>query len=266
MFGRRLLLVAMALLALAACDPHTIEIRFDPAVGDGYRFRSDVRTEVERTIDGETTVEEASSVLDATERVVAVEDDEIRIEVTLERDGTTQRTYDVRFDRSDRLTAIDLVEGVPAEALGLDLATDLPADVASPPAGPLEPGTTWEIERVVEIDGQPDPIVVRGTGRVDSLGVVDGNDVAVVVVDLEVPIRSAIETADGEVTVRGMQTSTSRTTYDLDDGAARSDRTDITGVVAVVVEPPTGIVAAPVEGSISYRVETRTRRVPDDAS
>lgn len=260
---RRLFLVAMTVLVVAACDPHTIEIRFDPAVGDGYRFRSDVRTEVERTIDGETTVEDASSVLDATERVVAVDEDEVRIEVTLERDGTTQRTYDVRFDRGDRLTAIDLVEGVPADALGLDLATDLPADVASPPSGPLEPGTTWEIERVVEIADQTDPIIVRGSGRIDSLGVVDGYDVAVVLVDLEVPIRSRIETADGEVTVRGTQTSRSRTTYDLTDGAARSDRTDISGDVTVIVQPPTGIVAAPVEGSISYLVETRTRRVPE---
>lgn len=263
MSTRRLLLVAMTLLAVAACDPHTVEIRFDPAVGDGYRFRSDVRTEVERTIDGETTSEDSSSVLDATERVVAVDDDEIRIDVTLERDGTTQRNYEVRFDRGDRLTAIDLVEGVPADALGLDLATDLPADVASPPPGPLEPGTTWAIERVVEIAGQVDPIVVRGSGRIDSLGVVDGNDVAVVVVDLEVPIRSTIETADGEVTVRGTQQSRSRTTYDLADGAARSDRTDITGDVSVIVEPPTGVVAAPVEGTIAYRVETRTRRVPE---
>ena len=233
-------------------------------MGDGYRFRSDVRTEVERTIDGETTVEDASSVLDATERVVSVDDDEVRIEVTLERDGTTQRTYEVRFDRGDRLTAIDLVEGVPADALGLDLATDLPADVASPPAGPLEPGTRWEIERVVEIAGQAEPIVVRGKGRIDSLGVVDGNEIAVVVVDLEVPIRSMIDTADGMVTVRGTQRSTSQTTYDLADGAARSDRTDITGDVGVVVEPPAGIVAAPVEGSIAYRVETRTQRVPED--
>ncbi|MDE0803377.1 MAG: hypothetical protein OSA99_08640 [Acidimicrobiales bacterium] len=259
---RRLLFVALSLLVLSGCDPHTIEIRFEPAVGDAYRFRSDVRTEVARTIEGETTTEDASSVLDATERVIAVDDDEVRIEVTLERDGTTQRTYDVRFDRGDRLTAIDLVEGVPADALGLDLATDLPADVASPPPGPLEPGTAWVIERVVEIAGEADPIVVRGTGRIDALGVVDGNDVAVVVVDLEVPIRSTIETADGEVTVRGEQTSRSRTTYDLTDGAARSDRTDITGEVAVIVAPPDGIDAAPVEGAIAYRIETRTRRVP----
>ncbi len=257
--------VLVVALGLAACDPGTVAIRFDPAVGDTYRFRSDISTHVIRTLDGETTVEDADSVLDATEVVTAVDGAEITIDVTLERDGATQRSYEVRFDRADRLTAIDLVEGVPADALGLDLANDLPADIASPPSGPLEPGTTWEIERVVEVAGQPDPIVVEGIGRIDSLGVVDGHDVAVVEVDLTVPIRSVIETADGVVTVRGTQTSASRTTYDLDDGAAREDRTDITGDVDVVVRPPDGIVAEPVDGAIRYEIGTRTVRVRADS-
>lgn len=258
---RRALGVLVVLLAAAACDPHTVTIRFDPAVGDRYRFRSDISTRVERSIEGETTVEEDDSVLDATERVVAVDGEDVTVEVTLERDGTTRRTYEVRFDRGDRLTAIDLVEGVPAESLGLDLADDLPADIASPPDGPLEPGTTWAIERTVRSEDGTDPVVVRGRGRIDSLGVVDGHDVAVVVVDLTVPIDSAIDTSDGLVTVRGTQSSSSRTTYDLADGAARGDRTDITGDVVVVVQPPSGIDAEPVRGTVGYRVETRTERV-----
>jgi hypothetical protein len=260
---RRLLAVA-TLALVAACEPGTVVIRFDPAVGDGYRFRSDVTTEVERTIDGETTVEEATSELLATERIVAVGADEITVDVTLERDGAIQRSYEVRFDRGDRLTAIDLVEGVPADALGLDLANDLPADLASPPPGPLEPGETWIIERIIEVAGQEDPIVVHGRGRVEALGVVDGNDVAVVVVELRVPIRNAIETTDGVVRVQGDQVSRSETTYDLADGAARSDRTDITGDLEVRVTPPSGVSAAPVAGTISYRVSTETERVPDD--
>lgn len=259
-------LAAALALVLAACDPGTVGIRFDPEIGDTYRFRSDITTRVVRTIDDETSVEDADSVLDATEVVTAVDDDEITVAVTLERDGATQRSYEVRFDRGDRLTAIDLVEGVPADALGLDLANDLPADIASPPAGPLEPGERWEIRRRVDVAGQPDPIVVEGVGRVDSLGVVDGNDVAVVVVELSVPIQSVIETSDGIVTVSGTQTSSTRTTYDLDDGAARQDRTDITGDVAVVVEPPRGVEADPVEGAIRYEIETRTVRIPVETS
>lgn len=262
MIIRRGLALAAVVLVVTACDPHTVVIRFDPAIGDGYRFRSEITTRVERTIDDETVIEVGDSVLDATELVTDVDDDEITVEVTLERDGATQRSYEVRFDRGDRLTAIDLVEGVPAEALGLDLANDLPADIASPPSGPLEPGASWVIERTVEVASPANRITVRGTGTVDSLGVVDGNDVAVVVVDLSVPIRSTIDTPDGIVTVRGLQTSTSTTTYDLADGAARGDQTEIAGLVDVVVEPPTGIVAEPVRGTIDYQVGTRTERVP----
>ncbi len=264
MSARRVLVIAVLAFVVAACDPHTVAIRFDPAVGDGYRFRSDITTEIERTIDGATTGEDSESVLVATERIVAVDDDEVTVEVTLERDGSTQRTYEVRFDRGDRLTAIDLVEGVPADALGLDLATDLPGDVASPPDGPLEPGVSWEIARTFAPAGRDALVTVRGRGRVESLGVVDGNDVAVIVVELSVPIRSRIDTADGVVTVRGTQSSTSRTTYDLDDGAARGDDTEIRGTVEVLVEPPAGIVAAPARGTIGYRIDIATVRVPTD--
>ena len=86
------------------------------------------------------------------------------------------------------------------------------------------------------------------------------------VVELSVPIRSVIETSDGTVTVVGMQSSASRTTYDLEDGAAREDRTDITGDVDVIVQPPDGIEADPVEGEIRYEIETRTVRVAVDSA
>lgn len=268
MFRRRRSALAglvVAALFSVACEEHTVTIRFDPDVGDRYSFRSQISTEVEREIDGERTVESARSELEATESVIAVDDDTVTVEVTLDRDTAPSRSYEVRFDRADKLTAIDLIEGVPAEALGLDLATDLPTDVASPPDGPLEPGDTWVIERTFTVEGREEPSVVTGTGRVDALGVEDGHEVAVVVVDLRVPVHSVVDTAAGRVTIVGVQTSRSRTTYDLADGAARGDRTDIDGDLDVVVEPPAGVVAPPVPGRIRYRVETETSRVPDAA-
>ena len=253
-------LTAVVALGLSACEEHTVTIRFDPEAGDVYRVRSDVETEVFRTVADETAVERSTSRLDATETVVAVDGDATVVEVRVGRDGAAPRTYDVRFDKTGRLSVIDLVEGVPAEALGLDLATDLPPDIASPPSGPLEPSTTWEIDREVT-DADDRSFTVTGTGRVASLGVEDGVDVMVVEVRLEVPLRSVVVTADGKVTVRGSQTVESRTTYDLADGTARADRTDIRGAVDVVVEPPAGIVAPPVPGDIRFAIETRTRRV-----
>lgn len=261
MSARRVVaLVAAAVFVLAACEEHTIAIRFEPEIGDEYRFRSDIATEVASTIDGETDVTRSTSRLDATEAVVDIDDESVEVEVTVQRDSAAPRTFDVRYDRAGRLATIDLIEGVPAEALGLDLGTDLPADVASPPSGPLEPGAIWQIDRPIERDGA-ETVVVTGKGTIDSLGVEDGRDVAVVVVELEVPVRSTVDTADGRVTLLGSQFSSSRTTYDLADGTARTDRTEIRGDVDVIIEPPAGIDAPPVPGSVRYEVDIETRRI-----
>lgn len=258
-----MLLVLAALAAttlLAACDPHTITIQFDPEVGDRFQFRSRIRTEFNRTLDGaadEVVVDE--SVLDATESVTDVDDAEVTVDVIIARDGAPARSYSARFDRGDHLTAVNLIEGTPADSVGVDLATDLPADLASPPAGPIEPGTRWTIERTIDTgDGE---IVVTGTGRIRSLGVEDGRDVAVVEVSLRVPIRSTLELPNGLTRLDGVQVSESVTTYDIADGTVRSDTTEITGEVEVVVEPPAGIAAEPVPGTITYTVSTDTDRI-----
>ena len=132
--------------------------------------------------------------------------------------------------------------------------------MASPPAGPLEPGARWTIDAPIELEGVAEPQHVTGTGRIDTLGVEDGVEVAVAVVELQVPVRSIVETADGRVTLFGSQTTSSRTAYALDDGALWRDRTTIDGDVSVIIEPPAGIDVQPVQGDIHYRVTTRTRR------
>ncbi len=255
---RRSLAFATALVmgAVAACGDDTVAIRFDPEVGDEYRFRSEIASTVERTIDGETTTETDDAVLRASEVVTDVGDEEVTLEVTLERDGADVRTYEARYDRGDRLSTIDLVEGVPAATVGLALDTDLPSDIASPPDGPLFPGAKWNIERPLG------DLTITGHGAVVELGVEDGREFAVVEIELTVPVESEIETTDGVVTVSGSQSSRSRATYDLGDGAVRRDETDIEGLVDIVVEPPSGVDASPVTGTIDFEISVRTRRVP----
>jgi hypothetical protein len=259
---RRCAAALLLVLTVAACEEHTVAIRFDPEVGDHFRFRSEIETEVTRTIDGDRDVERDVSRLEATETITEVAEDEVGVAVTVQRDGAPVRSYTVRFDRTGRLSTIDLVEGVPTEALGLDLATDLPADIASPPGGRLEPGATWAIDRRVTVEDRT--VTITGSGRIDALGVEDGRAVAVAVVELSVPLRSVVQTPDGRVTLRGTQRSHSRTTYDLDDGTARADRTRIQGDVEVLVEPPEGIEAPPVPGSVRYDVRSETRRIRSD--
>lgn len=253
-------------LGLAACEEHTVAVRFEPEVGDVHRFRSDVETDVVRTVDGVTTDEQDSATLDATQTVQAVADDEVLVRIALRRDDAAPRTVDVRLDRASRLTAIDLVEGVPAEALGLDVAMDLPADIASPPTGPLEPGARWEILREVSLGGLARPVLVQGRGRIDSLGVEDGREVAVAVVELDVPVRTVVDTADGRVRLVGTQRTVSHTAYDLGDGAMNRDRTVTEGTVEVIAEPPAGVDAEPIRGDVEYRIVTRTQRLSGAAS
>jgi len=259
----RVALAAVLTLGLAACEPSTVAVRFEPEVGDVQRFRAEVRTEVERELDGEVTRDSSRALLDATQTVREVGDDEVLVRVAVRRDDAPTRTVDVRLDRASRLRAIDLIEGVPAEALGIDVTADLPADISSPPAGPLEPGARWTIERPVRLDDLPRPVVVRGRGRIDSLGVEDGREVAVAVVELEVPVRSVVSTDDGAVRLVGVQRTRSETAYDLADGAPRRDRTVTEGDLGLIAEPPPGIAAVPVEGRLGYRVVTRTTRVDD---
>lgn len=249
-------------LSLSACDDHTVAIRFDPEVGDEYRLESHVDTEIERTVDGKTDVDRSTARLEASETVTAVDDNEIAVEVTVERDGAVPRRYEVRFGPRGHLSTIDLVEGVPAGALGLNLTSGLPSDLSSPPAGPLEPGAEWSIEREITNPETDETVTVRGTGRLESLGVADGVPIASVVVDVAVPLRSVETTTEGRVTLRGRQSVVSRTRYDLDTGTARHDRTDIRGEIDVLVEPPKGIDAPPVPGTIRYEIEMETERVP----
>ena len=252
---------ALAVAAsLTGCEEHTVAVRFEPEVGDVYRFRAEVETDVVRDLDGEVSEQSDAAELEATQTVRSVGDDEVVVRVALRRDGAPPRTVDVRLDRASRLTAIDLIEGVPAEALGIDVSTDLPADISSPPTGPLEPGDRWVIDRQVRIGELARPVTVRGRGRITALGVEDGHEVAVAVVELDVPVRTVVDADGGPVRLVGVQHTRSETAYDLADGAMRRDRTTTEGDVALIAEPPPGIDAAPLRGELDYRIVTRTTR------
>lgn len=257
-------ILALSLAAtLTACDPHTIDLGFDPSVGDTFRFRSTIQTEVARVVDGraDEPISETAT-LEASESVTSVDDDAVTIDVSITRDGAPARDYTARFARGQHLTAADLIEGAAADAVGLDLAANLPSDLASPPDGPLEPGARWSISRQVETGNGT--IVVTGQGRVRALGVEKGRDVAVVEVDLRVPIQSSLNNPNGVVHLEGTQTSRSRTTYDIVEGTVQRDQTTLDGEVTFVLEPPSGVRAEPVPGSIIYSVTTNTQRVADD--
>ncbi len=255
--------VALALLAaclLTGCRSSTVELGFRPPPGATYAYRYDISAEITRVLgDADAVSTTQSSRLHARERVRSVRGDAIRVDVALSRDGGTERSAQVRLDRTDQLAGIDKVEGLTVEALGLVSLSDLfPIASAAPPAGPLAPGARWEVDEQVEIGGAPTR--VRGTGRLDRLGVVDGEDVATVVTDITVPIDTTTDTGRGIARVRGTQRTTSTASYDLDDGAVRTLRATTTGEVRITIDAPPGITAPAVDGQLRYEVRVVTRR------
>ncbi|MFP5321091.1 MAG: hypothetical protein ACLGIC_04505, partial [Acidimicrobiia bacterium] len=62
----RAALAAVLALGLAACEEHTVAVRFEPEVGDVYRFRAEVETEVRRRLDGDVTADTDRATLEAT--------------------------------------------------------------------------------------------------------------------------------------------------------------------------------------------------------
>jgi hypothetical protein len=255
--------VALALLAAAAltgCRTSTVELGFRPARGTTYAYRYDVSADITSALGAADPVtKRQSSRLHAREQVTSVVGDEIRVDVTLSRDGGAERTAQVRLDRTNQLAGIDQVEGLPVEALGLVSLSDLfPIASAAPPAGPLAPGARWEVDEQVEISGTTTRVL--GVGRLDRLGVIDDEDVATVVTDITVPIDTTTDTGRGIAKVRGTQHTTSTASYDLDDGAVRALRATTTGEVRITIEAPPGITAPAVDGELTYEVKVVTRR------
>lgn len=249
------LVVTAALLA--ACEPATVSIAYTPAVGDRYDVVSLVTTEVTRVLDGETATDARSDRLEASETVTGVDDDTVEVTVEVRRGGERSREFVTAFDRSGRLASIDIVDGVAAETLGVDLPADLPAAVTRPPATTLAPGDRWVIASTALADGTS---FVSGRGAVVRLGVDDGVDVAVVRLDLDVELVHETATRNGTVTIAGRQTIEITTTYDLGGGFARAELTRIGGRVDVLVTPPAGVESAAVTGTIDYTVSIETAR------
>lgn len=247
-------------LAVAACTTGSADVAFEPAVGDTFRFEAEVDTLVDRRIGGQASGQDQafdSVSLVATETVTAIDDEAITATVEVARDGIAVDDYEVRFDRADRLLTLDVVGGAPAAAIGLGPAIptlDVDANLTTPPGRDLRPGDRWDIH--------DDAGARIGGGRVESLGIVDGRSVAVVVVELTVHVDETVPGPDGEVALRGRQTSRSRTAYDLDDGIAATDETVVRGSFDLRYLPPTGVTAEPVTGRIAYEIRADTRRVP----
>lgn len=240
---------SLAALGLGACRESTVDLGFRPEPGASYSYRYEIEAVVTRSLEGEDDqVSELDSVLLVDQTVLAPSSDGARVEVEIRRDGDDPVSAVAFLDRAGSLQGLDVLEGLAVDAL---LAgSDLSASPGLPP-GELAPGERWTLGR--------DQLTVEG--RLLRLGIVDGEDVAVVRSRSTDHVDEDAQAGSSRAHLRGLLHGSSTITYDLVDGAIRESATRSSGTLSVQVSPPEGVTAQPVDGTIAYELEVRVARL-----
>jgi len=256
-------MVLVALTAAACRDDH-VTIAYRPQPGATFTYEIHVASTTTNSFaDRPVTASPGVVPADFTarHRVLDAANGTNRVEVRLAREGGGERTFIMRFDRAAQLTAVESVEGIPAEALGsLGLPEIFPAAAGAPPDRPLRPGDRWTIDDHVQLAGMDAPTRLTGTGHLVELGVGDGHKTATVSSTTTLPLTSTNTTADGVQTLIGEQTTTITVVYDLADGSVRHSTAATTGQFKVLLGPPAGVAGTPIEGTLAVELRSEIRR------
>jgi len=262
---RRLLVVLAVMVGLVttACQDDHVTITYHPVPGSTFTYGIHVVSSTTTALPGRAPSQPPSVPADITarQRVLDAADGTTRVEVDLSREGIGSRTFVMRFDRAAQLTAVESVEGIPAEALGsLGLSEIFPSAAGAPPDRPLRPGDRWTIDDQVQLAGMPAPARLTGTGHLVKLGVVDGSKTATVESQTQLPVTATSETAEGVQTLTGSQTTTISVVYDLASGAVRHSTAATVGQFDLVLAPPAGQPGSPLHGTLTVEVRSEIRR------
>ena len=245
------LLGVLLLPALLGCRPATVSVAFTPDVDAVYDYRYEIEGTVTRTVEGEQPeVTRVDTRLVAEQQVVERTPEGARIRLELAREGGVARTAIVLVDRAGSLEGVELVQDLDAAFFGVaGHDTLVPTHLGGPPDRPLAIGDTWELEAPR-----------HGSGRLERLGVVDGEDVAVVRITATDELARTVRTGESSTRVSGTLRSWARTSYDLADGAIRRSRSSSRGTFEAELAPPRGVIAEPVRATIDYDVSVRVTR------
>lgn len=262
---RRLPAAVLAVLVsatLLACNDDRVVLSFRPASGASYRYDATVSSTTTSQLPGSPQQSVADRArLHSTLKVLDATGQTARVQVIVSREGAGDRRFVMLFDRAAQLTAVESVEGIPADALGqLGLTEIFPAGAGAPPQRPLRPGETWRIDDSVKLNTGDAPARLRGYGRLSELGVINGRRTATVVSSTELPVRSVSVGADAQRTLAGTQRTELRVAYDLDDGAVRHVSAVTTARYAVTFSPPAGEQGQAVVGSLTIVVRSEIDR------
>ncbi|HUQ39415.1 MAG TPA: hypothetical protein VM030_04625 [Acidimicrobiales bacterium] len=264
---RALLVGVLACVALSGCRPDTVHVAFRPPPGAHYAYRVVVESTTVTSLDGRPDRRSHSRfVLLADHVVLASTETTTTVRVTLKSTGTTSRTLVVRLDRAAQLVEVERIEGVSTDVLGqLGLSEIFPAAVGAPPDRALRPGARWTIDEPLRLADRGEARL-RGFGRLSELGVVRGRDVATVESDVRLPVARDRATAGGSrdgslVELDGTQTTRTRTTHALADGAVESASSHSRAEFALRLRPPVGQPGPELGGTLAVQVTSRTTRL-----
>jgi hypothetical protein len=254
--------VATALALLTGCQPDTVNLAFRPAEGARYAYRVEIDSVTITAIEG-TAPERVTDhfVLHADQSVLAVSPDSIRVRIRLAGQGLGPRTFVVRLDRAGQLAEVQRIEGLPARALGsLGLSEIFPAAAGAPPDRRLSPGERWVVDEPVSLPGQPETRL-RGSGRLKTLGVIDGRDVATIESTFRLAVRGMSQLNQGNFVLDGAQSTTSTATHVLADGSVENVEAFTKGRYRLTLLPPTGTDGPAVPGTLVVEVRSKTTRL-----
>jgi hypothetical protein len=255
-------LAAVVAILVSGCRDDHVTLVYHPARGTTFAYAIHVVSSTTTSLP-DRTVRGAPDIADLTARqlVLDAKDSTTRVEVALARAGIGERKFVMRFDRAAQLTAVESVEGIPAEALGsLGLSEIFPASAGAPPNHPLRPGDDWAIDDRVQLAGMDAPARLTGTGRLVELSVVGGHKAATVSSTTTLPLTATASTSEGVQTLIGTQTTTITVVYDLDSGSVRHSIAATTGQFDLVLAPPRGQSGPPIKGTLTVELHSETRR------
>lgn len=273
MRGRtRALFALLALVGaggITACRDDTVRVTFRPAVGGVYRYEVSVRSHSEVRIPGETPeIRDERVVLQSEHTVLDAGPEGVRVRVILGDASGSVRTFVVVFDRAAQLESVETDDAGAGEsdaagsASAFGISEIFPAAAGAPPDHRLSPGERWVIDDLVEVPGAVGQAQLVGEGRLAELGIADGEEVARLVTSSVLRLRSAQQDLGGEtVLLDGEQTTEQRSTHDLADGAVRSASSTTAGAFALEIRPPFGELRAPVRGTLTVTVTSKTERL-----
>ena len=261
MRARTLIATVTAVALLAACRSDTVRIAFKPPNGARYRYDVRVRAVTRSTIaDAAPRRSVDDFVLHAEHRVVRTGGDDTELEVKLTIPDVGDRTFTARFDRGAQLSQIQSIEGVPAAALGqLGLSEILPGPPARRRSGRWPPATVGYRLARAELGGGGSRL--KGEGRLVSLGVVRGRDVATIESRYRLPVKRTTTSGDATIELDGTQSTVVQTVRALRDGAGESAKSVTKATYRVTLTPPAGSTGAPLNGRLTVEVRSTTSRL-----